>query len=174
MTSWVIQSWPPDFTRLDVYIIRALETVAMAILDQCIAAVLALPLAWLAAKNVTPQVSCFYPLRWFLDISSRDRLFYFCLDFCCSSGNRSFAGVLGVGLHTLGSIARITRKILRVQIFNLLGHPSLQVRVGLKAIFFLCRNILPIDILCDPLGENVILALQRCWALLGPGVLVKS
>lgn len=144
MTSWIIESWPPDFTQLDVYIIRALETVAMATLGTTIAAVLALPLAWLAAENVTPSRFIYYPLRWFLNILRGIDSFIFALIFVVAVGLGPFAGVLGVGLHTLGSMAKLYAE--NIESANLQPFRA-SIAAGtsrIKAVFFvLLPDVLP-------------------------------
>lgn len=104
---WLKESWPPDFSEWDIYLIRASETVAMATLGTTIAALLALPIAWLAAYNVTPSRFLYYPIRWFLNVLRGIDSFIFALIFVAAVGLGPFAGVLGVGIHTWGSMAKL-------------------------------------------------------------------
>lgn len=67
MASWAAKAWPPALDELPVLLLRAAETVAMPALGTTGAALLALPLAVLAARNVTPSMTLYYPMRWFLN-----------------------------------------------------------------------------------------------------------
>src|SRR5437016_4642887 len=102
MASWVAKSWPPATDELPVLLRRAAETVAMAALGTTGAALLALPLCVLAARNVTPSMALYYPARWFLNMLRGIDSFVFALLFVAAVGLGPFAGVLGIALHTLG------------------------------------------------------------------------
>jgi len=107
MASWAAKAWPPAVDELPVLLIRAAETVAMAALGTTGAALLALPLAVLAARNVTPSMTLYYPTRWFLNALRGIDSFVFALLFVAAVGLGPFAGVLGIALHTWGSTAKL-------------------------------------------------------------------
>ena len=107
MGSWAAKAWPPTVDELPVLLIRAAETVAMAALGTTGAALLALPLAVLAARNVTPSMTLYYPTRWFLNALRGIDSFVFALLFVAAVGLGPFAGVLGIALHTWGSTAKL-------------------------------------------------------------------
>src|SRR5437588_4857706 len=107
MASWAAKAWPPATDELPVLLRRAAETVAMAALGTTGAALLALPLAVLAARNVTPSMALYYPTRWFLNALRGIDSFVFALLFVAAVGLGPFAGVLGVALHTWGSTAKL-------------------------------------------------------------------
>jgi phosphonate transport system permease protein len=107
MASWAAKAWPPATDELTVLLVRAAETVAMAALGTTGAAILALPLAVLAARNVTPSLTLYYPTRWFLNALRGIDSFVFALLFVAAVGLGPFAGVLGVMLHTWGSTAKL-------------------------------------------------------------------
>ena len=107
MASWVGKAWPPHTEELPVLLLRAAETVAMAALGTTGAALLALPLCVLAARNVTPSMTLYYPTRWFLNALRGIDSFVFALLFVAAVGLGPFAGVLGVALHTWGSTAKL-------------------------------------------------------------------
>jgi len=56
MASWAVKAWPPATGELPGLLVRLAETVAMAPIGTTAAAVLALPLAVVAALNVTPSM----------------------------------------------------------------------------------------------------------------------
>jgi phosphonate transport system permease protein len=107
MASWAAKAWPPATDELPVLLLRAAETVAMAALGTTGAALLALPLAVLAARNVTPSMALYYPARWFLNALRGIDSFVFALLFVAAVGLGPFAGVLGIALHTWGSTAKL-------------------------------------------------------------------
>src|SRR2546427_4706726 len=56
MASWTGKAWPPAMDELPVLLQRTGETIAMAAIGTTAAALLALPLSVLAARNVTPSI----------------------------------------------------------------------------------------------------------------------
>src|SRR5215831_15588205 len=107
MASWAAKAWPPATEDLWVLLERTAETVAMAAIGTTVAALLALPLCVLAARNVTPSLALYYPARWFLNALRGVDSFVFALLFVAAVGLGPFAGVLGVGLHTWGTMAKL-------------------------------------------------------------------
>ena len=63
MASWAAKAWPPDTSELPILLQRTAETIAMAAIGTTGAALLALPLCVLAARNVTPSMAVYYPAR---------------------------------------------------------------------------------------------------------------
>ena len=107
LAHWMAKAWPPDVSDFRSLVTRALETVAMAIIGTTIGAVIAAPCCILAAKNVTPVGFLYVPARWFLNVLRGIDSFVFALLFVAAVGLGPFAGVLGVGLHSAGTIAKL-------------------------------------------------------------------
>jgi phosphonate transport system permease protein len=107
MGGWVLKAWPPATRDLEVLLLRAAETVAMAAIGTTIATVLALALCIFAARNLTPSPLLYYPARWLLNTLRGIDSFVFALLFVAAVGLGPFAGVLGVGLHTWGTMAKL-------------------------------------------------------------------
>ena len=107
MASWAAKAWPPATDELPILLQRTAETVAMAAIGTTVAALLALPLCVLAARNVTPSLALYYPARWFLNALRGIDSFVFALLFVAAVGLGPFAGVLGIALHTWGSTAKL-------------------------------------------------------------------
>src|SRR2546427_13287750 len=61
MAGWAAKAWPPATDELPVLLLRTAETIAMAAIGTTVAALLALPLCVLAARNVTPSMALYYP-----------------------------------------------------------------------------------------------------------------
>src|SRR5215813_12091004 len=106
MAGWATKAWPPATDELPVLLWRTAETVAMAAIGTTAAALLALPLCVLAARNVTPSMALYYPARWLLNALRGVDSFVFALLFVAAVGLGPFAGVLGIALHTWGSTAK--------------------------------------------------------------------
>src|SRR5437899_8914604 len=107
MASWTGKAWPPAMDELPVLLRRTAETIAMAAIGTTAAALLALPLCVVAARNVTPSMAIYYPARWFLNALRGVDSFVFALLFVAAVGLGPFAGVLGIALHTWGSTAKL-------------------------------------------------------------------
>lgn len=103
---WLAQAWPPKTDELPIFIVRIGETIAMAAIGTAVAAILAIPMAILASRNITPFPRLYLPARWFLNALRGVDAFVFALLFVASVGLGPFAGVLGIALHTWGSAAK--------------------------------------------------------------------
>jgi phosphonate transport system permease protein len=97
---------PPDLTVLPAALLGALTTVEIALLGTTVAAVAALPLGFLSARNVaSPPI--FYPARAVLNFfRSIDTLVY-ALVFVAAVGLGPFPGVLAVIAYTTTSLAKL-------------------------------------------------------------------
>jgi phosphonate transport system permease protein len=104
---WAVRAWPPDFSELRTLLTRAAETVAMATLGTTLGALIALPLCLMAARTLIPLPWLYLPARWLLNMLRGVDSFVFALLFVAAVGLGPFAGVLGVGLHAAGSIAKL-------------------------------------------------------------------
>ncbi len=107
LARWVTEAWPPDFSGGADLARRAAETVAIATLGTTLAALLALPLTILAARPVAPVPWLYQPVRGLLDLLRGVDGFVFALIFVAAVGLGPFAGMLGVALHTAGSLAKL-------------------------------------------------------------------
>lgn len=97
---------PPDPRVLPSALAGALTTVEIALLGTAVAAVLALPLGFVSARNVAPA-PLFYPARTVLNFfRSVDTLVY-ALVFVAAVGLGPFPGVLAVVAYTTTSLAKL-------------------------------------------------------------------
>ena len=97
---------PPDLGVLPAALLGALKTVEIALLGTAAAAVLALPLGFVSARNVAPP-ALFYPARTALNfLRSVDTLVY-ALIFVAAVGLGPFPGVLAVVAYTTTSLAKL-------------------------------------------------------------------
>jgi phosphonate transport system permease protein len=107
LAHWLGQAWPPKVEEVPLFVQRTAETVAMAAIGTTFATLLAIPLAILASRNITPLPSLYYPVRWFLNGLRGIDSFVFALLFVAAVGLGPFAGVLGICLHSWGSAAKL-------------------------------------------------------------------
>ena len=97
---------PPDLRVLPAALLGALKTVEIALLGTAVAAVLALPLGVISARNVAAP-PLFYPARVVLNFfRSVDTLVY-ALIFVAAVGLGPFPGVLAVIAYTTTSLAKL-------------------------------------------------------------------
>jgi phosphonate transport system permease protein len=107
LARWAARAWPPDLSELGVLSFRALETVAMGTVGTSFGALIAVPLCLLAARNVTPASALRWPARGMLNALRGIDSFIFALILVAAVGLGPFAGVLGLALHSAGSIAKL-------------------------------------------------------------------
>jgi phosphonate transport system permease protein len=107
LAGWTARAWPPDFSDLATLLRRAAETVAMATLGTTLGAVIAMPLCVLAARTTGPGPLFYYPARLVLNALRGIDSFVFALLFVAAVGLGPFAGLLGIGVHSAGSIAKL-------------------------------------------------------------------
>ena len=105
LAGWLSGAFPPDFSGLADLGRRAAETVAIATLGTTLAALLALPLAVLAARPGAPLPALYHPARALLDALRGVDGFVFALVFVAAVG--PFAGTLGIALHSAGSVGKL-------------------------------------------------------------------
>src|SRR5256885_14352811 len=97
---------PPDLRVLPVALVGAVKTVEIALLGTAVAAILALPLGFLSARNIA-AAALFYPARAILNFfRSVDTLVY-ALVFVAAVGLGPFPGVLAVVAYTTTSLAKL-------------------------------------------------------------------
>ncbi len=105
--SWLERMFPPDFSEFPTFLIATWETLAIAIVGTGIAIIIALPLALITARNLTPFPAIAPMLRMILNLLRGIDTAIFALFFVSVVGLGPFAGVLGVAFHTTGSMAKL-------------------------------------------------------------------
>lgn len=112
LADWLTRLWPPDFSELPSFVSAIWETLAIAIVGTGTAIVLAVPLALLVARNITPLPGLAIFLRGFSNLLRGIDTAIFALLFVSIVGLGPFAGVLGVAFHTTGSMAKLYAEVL--------------------------------------------------------------
>ncbi|MEM9220562.1 MAG: phosphonate ABC transporter, permease protein PhnE [Cyanobacteria bacterium P01_F01_bin.150] len=106
MAEYISRYYPPDFTDWKFYMSDILETVGMGIWGTLLAAIVAVPLAIVAAENVAPFWMVFI-VRRFLDAMRAINEIVFALIFIVAVGLGPFAGVLAIFIHTTGTLGKL-------------------------------------------------------------------
>lgn len=103
----LVQMFPPDWSYLSELGGRVIETLQIGIISTVIASILALPLAFLAAKNVSPHPVVYLPIRLFLTVCRGVSEIIWALLFVVAVGLGPFAGVIALIIYSVGVIGKL-------------------------------------------------------------------
>jgi len=106
MVDFVRRMVPPDLSVLSTATIGALQTLQIAVVGTTVAALVALPLGFLSARNVAPA-SLFYPARAILNFFRSIDTMVYALFFVAAVGLGPFPGVLAVVTYTAMTLAKL-------------------------------------------------------------------
>lgn len=98
--------FPPDFSEWRYYLTEMLVTLQIALWGTALAIVCSVPMALLAAGNITPWW-VHQPVRRLLDGCRAINEMVFALLFVVAVGLGPFAGVLALWIHTTGTLAKL-------------------------------------------------------------------
>lgn len=101
------QMFPPDWSYMRELGGRVIETLQIGIISTVIASLLALPLAFLAAKNVSPHPVIYLPIRLFLTVCRGVSEIIWALLFVVAVGLGPFAGVIALIIYSVGVIGKL-------------------------------------------------------------------
>lgn len=142
--AWAARAWPPQLLDLDIFILRGLETVAIATVGTAVATLLAFPLSVMVARNVAPLPLLSLPIRWFVNACRGIDTVVFALLFVAAVGLGPFAGVLGMVVHSLGVIAKLNAEAMETVPSAPLEAAALSGANGTKiATYAMLPTVLP-------------------------------
>jgi phosphonate transport system permease protein len=101
------QMFPPDWKYGLTLGTAVIETLQIGIIATLVAAVLALPLAFLAARNVSPHPLIYYPVRLVLTLFRGVSELIWALLFVVAVGLGPFAGVIALVIYCVGVISKL-------------------------------------------------------------------
>lgn len=137
---WItVMMLPPDpGSSLPTYLKALGETLSIAVLGTTVAAVVALPISLLAARNVVPSIFVRFPVRRFFDtIRGVDQLIW-ALVWINVVGLGPFAGVLAIAVSDFGALGKLFSEAIegadRRQVEGVRasgGHVLHEIRFGL-------------------------------------------
>jgi phosphonate transport system permease protein len=99
--------FPPSLVQLQPILRTLIETVNMAVLGTIIAVVLAMPVAYLGASNVTPSVVTLWFARFIIVATRSVDTLIWALIFVAVIGPGPLAGVLAVAFRSIGMLAKL-------------------------------------------------------------------
>ena len=98
---------PPDFAKFGSELWPALETVDIAIFGTAAGLVMAVPLAVLAAANVTPSRALYFLARGIIGFARAVPDLVWALFFVTAVGLGPFPGGLALAVHSIGMLGRL-------------------------------------------------------------------
>ena len=104
------RGWPPDVGYVREIAMPLLMTVHMALLGTALAIVLSVPVALLAAENITPTRATMVLGQLITTVSRSVSSIIWALIFVIMFGSGALAGVLALAVKSVGFIARMMRE----------------------------------------------------------------
>ena len=96
---------PPDWSVTGLVVRSAIETLMIALAGTAIAVVVALPLGFLAASNVSPPWIT-HPVKWLLSFIRSIPLIVVAMVCVAAVGLGPFPGVLAIAFHSIGMLGK--------------------------------------------------------------------
>ena len=133
MADIIRRATPPDFSRLPDMLWPALETVDIAIFGTLAGVCMAVPLAVLAAANVTPSRVVYYLSRAIIGVARSVPDLVWALLFVTAVGLGPFPGALALAVHSVGMLGRLCAETIEnmdmapIDALSLTGANRLQV-----------------------------------------------
>jgi len=127
------RSFPPDLRNLQPDLGGVLETFDIALLGTVVAVVLSVPLAVLAAENVTPSRPLYLAARGVIAVTRAVPDLVWALLFVTAVGLGPFPGVLALSVHSIGMLGRLFAETIEdidmgpVQALTITGASPVQV-----------------------------------------------
>lgn len=103
----VENTWPPDFSGVADLVLATLLTIEVAFLGTLLATLVSVPLALLAARNLTPHMGILAVVRVIVMVCRAVPDFVFALMFVAALGLGPLPGVLGLAIHSVGMLAKV-------------------------------------------------------------------
>lgn len=107
MADLLSRMWPPAVESFPDQLWPVLETVDIALFGTFFGVLLALPLAWLAARNTSPAPFIYHGTRAVIGICRAVPDLVWALLFVTAVGLGPFAGALALTIHSIGMLGRL-------------------------------------------------------------------
>ena len=107
MADIIRRAMPPDFSQLPSTFWPTLQTVDIALFGTLTGVIIALPLALLAASNMTPSRLVYYAARGVIGFTRAVPDLVWALLFVTAVGLGLFPGALALGVHSVGMLGRL-------------------------------------------------------------------
>lgn len=99
--------WPLNWTIIEEVLYQTLVTIQIAWLGTLIAAIISLPLSFLAARNITPALALGTTIRSFFNLDRSIDVLIVALVLVTAVGLGPLAGVLAIGIHSIGAMGKL-------------------------------------------------------------------
>ncbi|XWN34069.1 MAG: phosphonate ABC transporter, permease protein PhnE [Devosia sp.] len=100
--------FPPRWSYIDKLLVPLWDTLNIATLGTLLGIIIAVPIAFLAARNTTPSVYLIRPIALFIIVASRSiNSLIWALLLVSIIGPGILAGVIAIGLRSIGFIAKL-------------------------------------------------------------------
>ena len=99
--------FPPSLSTIPEVAVASLETLQMALVGTALAALMSVPLAFLAAKNVAPNKVLYHVTRAFIVFTRAVPDLVFALIFVAAVGLGPFPGTLALAIHSIGMLGKL-------------------------------------------------------------------
>lgn len=127
------ESLPSDFNNVMDWVSPLIDTLAMSIAGTAIAVTASIPLAFLAARNTSPNPVVFHVTRTILNALRSVPELIMGIIFVAAVGFGALPGVLALGLHSIGMVGKFFAEAIEhvdevpVEAANAAGATQLQV-----------------------------------------------
>ncbi|WP_022702750.1 phosphonate ABC transporter, permease protein PhnE [Pseudorhodobacter ferrugineus] len=100
--------WPPKLSYVPELMIPLWDTLNMATLGTMLGVILAVPVAFMAARNTTPSATFLRPLALFIIVASRSiNSLIWALLLVAILGPGILAGIIAIGLRSIGFVGKL-------------------------------------------------------------------
>ncbi|MBA3450201.1 MAG: phosphonate ABC transporter, permease protein PhnE [Chloroflexia bacterium] len=107
MADFISRLFPPDWSEIGDAVPPLIQTLQMAIIGTLLGVLIAVPLALLAASNVSPHPMVYQAFRVVLNIGRTIPELVLALAFVAAVGLGTFPGTLALALHSVCSLSKI-------------------------------------------------------------------
>ena len=99
--------WPLNWEILDQVAYQTLVTIQIAWIGTLIAAVISLPISFVAARTITPAVAAGSAARFFFNVDRAIDVLIVALVLVAAVGLGPLAGTLAIAIHSIGSMGKL-------------------------------------------------------------------
>lgn len=103
---FVARMFPPNWSFMERLVKPVVETIQIAIWGTLLGVLLALPLCFVAARNLTPSLVMFHAARQVFNLARGINELIFALIFVAAVGLGPFAGVMALTVHGAGMLGK--------------------------------------------------------------------
>jgi phosphonate transport system permease protein len=103
----ILYMFPPIFDNFPEALRTTIETIWMALIGTTLAVLLSTPLAFMAARNTSPHPTVIAVARGIIALTRAIPTLVLAAIFASSVGIGPFPGILALGLHSIGMIAKL-------------------------------------------------------------------